>query len=485
MLTYIRANAQSFGVKMAFLVIILVFVFWGVGSFNDRNTVNVVAKINSDYILIQEFEQAYRNAEESAMRDTPGITREQLKSMFLGRQVLQELVMQTLVTQEAARAGITVTPLELRQAVGQIKAFQDANGRFDAEAYKRVLAAQRISPAKYEQDMRVSLLREKVYALITAPVWVNPAEAQNRYNFMREKRVVDYIFIPAKDFTAKFTPTDEEIQAYYDSHKDEFATLPKVDVEYVSIDPAAFTGEGNSAADRMHDVLDGLMEDNLLGRPLSESAARFDLKAEQTGLSTQEELTQKLALKPAAATALFAVGAGAPVDTALEAGEKYLTCRILKVEPASTQPIEAVRENIVTALTSEKALRAAMESAAAMPESRKKSARRAPPMDRGGQLADFDPDAELAAAVFAAAPGVWLPAAFAVNSAQEGAGALLCRVDAVTPPDPGEWEEIQGLMLSIVTRERTDGYFRFFAQNLFSRAKIEVINQDVVDRNNM
>ena len=33
MLDVIRANAQSWGVKIAFGIIILVFVFWGVGSF--------------------------------------------------------------------------------------------------------------------------------------------------------------------------------------------------------------------------------------------------------------------------------------------------------------------------------------------------------------------------------------------------------------------------------------------------------------------
>ena len=36
MLEYIRSNAQSFGVKLVFGVIILVFVFWGVGSFSDK-----------------------------------------------------------------------------------------------------------------------------------------------------------------------------------------------------------------------------------------------------------------------------------------------------------------------------------------------------------------------------------------------------------------------------------------------------------------
>lgn len=79
-----------------------------------------------------------------------------------------------------------MTPLELRQAVGRIKSFQDAQGRFDPEAYTRVLAAQRISPAQYEKDMSDQLLREKIFTLVTAPVWVDPDEAQNRYNFLRE-----------------------------------------------------------------------------------------------------------------------------------------------------------------------------------------------------------------------------------------------------------------------------------------------------------
>lgn len=36
MLDVIRANAQSWGVKVAFAIIIIVFVFWGVGSFTGR-----------------------------------------------------------------------------------------------------------------------------------------------------------------------------------------------------------------------------------------------------------------------------------------------------------------------------------------------------------------------------------------------------------------------------------------------------------------
>ena len=104
----------------------------------------MAATVNGEPITARDFEMAYRNAEESLLRNNPGLTREQLKAQQLGRQVLRDLVTQSLLRQEAARMGISVSPLELRLAVGQIKAFQNDKGDFDPAAYKRVLQAQRL-----------------------------------------------------------------------------------------------------------------------------------------------------------------------------------------------------------------------------------------------------------------------------------------------------------------------------------------------------
>ena len=90
MLDYIRSNAQSFGVKVAFAIIILVFMFWGVGSLTDGGSSNVVAKVNGEAITAQQFEQAYQRAAEYAMRNDPSLTREALVQQKLGRQVLNE-----------------------------------------------------------------------------------------------------------------------------------------------------------------------------------------------------------------------------------------------------------------------------------------------------------------------------------------------------------------------------------------------------------
>ena len=58
MLDLIRANAQSWGGKIAFGIIILVFVFWGVGGLTGGPS-TVILTVNGEPITIQEFQRKY------------------------------------------------------------------------------------------------------------------------------------------------------------------------------------------------------------------------------------------------------------------------------------------------------------------------------------------------------------------------------------------------------------------------------------------
>lgn len=115
----------------------------------------------------------------------------------------------------------------------------------------------------------------------------------------------------------------------------------------------------------------------------------------------------------------------------------WLACS--RRNPHPPAPLEAVKDKIFARLQGEKALAEAMRTAA---ERRKNLAdgpinptvktgmgiKTANPMDRSGSLADFGADPELAAALFHAKVGQWLPAAFAVNSPKDGQGAVLVHV---------------------------------------------------------
>ncbi|MDO5483361.1 MAG: SurA N-terminal domain-containing protein [Desulfovibrionaceae bacterium] len=642
MLDSIRSNAQSFGVKLAFGLIILVFVFWGVGSFTDTSSGSLVARVNGEPISARQFEQAYHNAEESLLRGNPGLTREMLNAQKseLGRQVLQSLVQQSLIRQEAARLGFAVTPLELRKAVEQIPAFQNAQGKFDAQAYVRVLEAQRMSPAQFEKEVSDQLLREKLFAVVSASAWVAPDEARIRHEFLRERRAVEYIFVPAAEFSNGITVSDADISKYYEENKTQFAVPARVDIEYIQVQPEtlvkaesiseadartwyaankarfavaeavkaahilvplaenaspedekkareainAIQGElkagkdfaavadahnGPNAAgpggalgwvergqtvapfeeaafalapgrlsepvrsqfglhlirvedrraastksfeevqsearaalaqeqgtERLQDVLDSLIADNIEGKPLADSAARYGLEAKQSGLHSRDELIQRLGLTQAGADSLMEAGDKMPVDTALECGDGYMIVRVSKAEPATTLSLDAARADIVKRLTAEQALKAALEKASTirkelkdgpLPEGSiaKWRIKSVPAVERGGALPDFAPDAPLGAAIFAARPETWLPVAYAVVNSAQGQGALLCRVASILPPNDAEWDMVGEMMLRAVTAERSEGLTRLFLQDLFSKAKVEVLNAGQVDRVNM
>ncbi len=238
MLDVIRSNAQSFWVKVAFGVIILVFVFWGVGSFTDTGYVNVIGTVNDEPITAQKFEESYREAEYGITQNQRGIVLTSEQKTQLGREVFQRLVMEMLIAQEAKRIGLGVSPYELRLYVDGMEIFQNDKGQFDPDTYVNVLKARRQSPAEFEADLARRILQDRVVNYVTAGSWTDVIEARNRFNFLRQRRVVDYVYIAADaEQAASAVPDDAAVQKYYDEHKTDYVIPQKADVCYIIVDP--------------------------------------------------------------------------------------------------------------------------------------------------------------------------------------------------------------------------------------------------------
>ena len=202
MLDYFRSNAQSFGVKCIFGLIILVFIGWGVGSFTDRSAGNVVATVNGEPITVNEFERAYQQAESEAVTRNPSLTREQLAASGLGENVLRDLVQQLLLQQTAVRLGLDATPLEMRQLAEGIPAFQNEQGRFDPARYEQVLNSRRMGMAEFERDLANQIRRDKILSILQDAAWTDPAAAKRHYDYLRQKRQVSCLFLPASGVKA-------------------------------------------------------------------------------------------------------------------------------------------------------------------------------------------------------------------------------------------------------------------------------------------
>jgi len=635
MLDLIRSNSQSFGVKLAFGIIILVFVFWGIGSITDTGSVNVVAMVNGQPITFQTFEMAYRRAEEQANQSNPGRRWTDADKSQLGHQVFQSLLSEELLVQEAQKNGFSVSPLELRRYVENIPAFRNEKGQFDPALYTSILRQQRQSPAEFEAALTRQLLQEKMAAFVAGGVWLDPSEPRSRYNFLKQQRVAEYIYVPASAAGNVPAPSEDECRKYYDAHKQLFAVPQKVSAQYITVDPAhlvdpksisdeeakkwydghqsdfnepgkclvshilvplaedasdgdvkkaqdqvaaiqkelasgrsfaevadahnvpqaagkggsvgwiepgmtvpefekaAFGAEkgkvigpvrtkfglhliyvedkkdarvkpfdevkGEICADiarstgktKVNDVLDSLIEENILGKPLDAAAQKYGLKAETTGLLSKPELQQKLAVTPEGAEAIFKTGSGHSVDVPLEAGETYVIVRVEKSEPATFKAFADVKGDIEGMIRAEagrdagkKVLEAALPDLekGTVPASLKVT--KSDPVDRGGNILPFNAQPDLSEALFSAPLGKWIPTVFSVSTDRDS-GVLVCRAAKIIDPSDKDWSQFEGFMSNLTQRERAQSLYEAFLQEIADKSKINVMNQDAIDRKNM
>ncbi len=172
MLKSMRRHAKYF--YALFVVIIISFIFWGVGGMGNGKDKQIVASVGGTKISLNQYWRVYQRAEDSA-RDTYGAKFDDKMKQALEKQVLGEMVVNEILSHAAHSAGVTVTNDELRAAIASEPAFRQG-GAFSRNAYLNVLRMNRITPEEYESSLRQELLTGKMRRLIEDPVVLSPAE---------------------------------------------------------------------------------------------------------------------------------------------------------------------------------------------------------------------------------------------------------------------------------------------------------------------
>jgi hypothetical protein len=171
MLKAMRKHAKYFYVL--FVLIILTFIFWGVGRVDNSQKLPVAQIGETEKITLEEYWRAY----ERLLDVYKEIYEEKLDpdKMNLKQQVLDALIEERVLELAAEEAGITVTDGELQDAIASNPAFM-RNGVFNKQIYLRSLQLNRLTPGQYEAARRRELMVEKMKRLVTASVDLSPAE---------------------------------------------------------------------------------------------------------------------------------------------------------------------------------------------------------------------------------------------------------------------------------------------------------------------
>jgi len=189
----------------------------------------------------------------------------QINLAMLGgdRRFLDALIRERIVAQEAARLGLAPSDVEVADAIR--KEFTDpSTGKFVGnERYKQAVTSQFGSVQRYEQEVRNQVAGEKLRAFITAGGRVSDEEAQ--LDYQRKNTTFDLVYVPvvADQLAKKINPSDEELQKYFDEHKNDFRiNLPQKKIRYLYIDQVKAGAKLQVSDEELRKEFDGLAPEN-------------------------------------------------------------------------------------------------------------------------------------------------------------------------------------------------------------------------------
>lgn len=237
MLEFIRNRAQSWIAWVIVALIIVPFALWGIGEYFTGDSETGVAVVNGEKISKDTFQRAFAQQREQ-MREMLGKRYDPAThDEMIRKDVINNLVNQEVLYQTSQEQGMRINDATLGQIIHSFEEFQQ-DGKFDKELYNRALAAQGMSPAYFEYQMRRSMLSQQYYAGLANSAVIPDHEIENLLGLMKQKRNVAFIAIPRSKYLAGVTVTADEIQKYYQDHLEDFMTPEKVSLEYLELSAA-------------------------------------------------------------------------------------------------------------------------------------------------------------------------------------------------------------------------------------------------------
>jgi len=198
MLKVMRRHAKYFYVL--FFIVILSFIFWGVGTVDKTSNADIVAEVGKHKISAYDYNRIYENMNKF-YRDLykEKFDEEMQKKLNIKEKAIDTLVSQTLLLIAAQENGIKVSDSELREAITNEPAFMK-DGAFNNETYQNVLRFSRLTPGTYESNKREELMTKKMAKLIeTAAMAPDPGLDSLSSDDQTKKMIGDAMMSDAKD----------------------------------------------------------------------------------------------------------------------------------------------------------------------------------------------------------------------------------------------------------------------------------------------
>ncbi len=259
MMERLREGVNSIAVKIILGLIILSFVFAGVGSYIVGGGANVAAKVGNVEIARGEFEQAYQN-ERNRMQSQLGdyfasLLADPAYAESFRKSVLDRMINDVLLEQHAESLGLRISDAQIRQMILDMPQFQN-NGAFDQEIYQASLRRAGFSADSFAEYLRRDLVKNQLMMALQGSEFTLPSEVELQSKLLTQTRDIRTLTLPLSAFAENADITAEEIQQYYDENPAQFTRPEQVKVAYIELSAEALKGAVDISDDEIQQYYD-------------------------------------------------------------------------------------------------------------------------------------------------------------------------------------------------------------------------------------
>ena len=210
MLTSIRKKTTSFLAKVLIGIIILPFVFWGMGDVFRTGNQNVVVTIDSEKVTAQSFVEYLNRLNLNEKQ------RKNLAKTDLLDRILSDYIGKKIIALEISEQGINLNNQSLKEIIINDETFKKDN-KFSRTEYEKFLLESGLSAAMFEQNIAEQEKKRQLLTFLSEGI--NLPEYLIKKEYASENQIKDIQYLQLDDLYKRYSVPEKEIKNTYESSK--------------------------------------------------------------------------------------------------------------------------------------------------------------------------------------------------------------------------------------------------------------------------
>ncbi len=265
MSTSIGKISKSFFLKLLVGIIILPFVFWGMGDVFRGGNQNVVASIESEKISTQEIQRHINrlNLDKTQIQN--------LKNSDLFEKILADYIGRKVMSLEIESLGIKINDSSLRRIIKNDKLFSK-DKKFSRTEYEKFLLKSGTTAPEFEKNIVRQESRRQMLSSLSGGITIPEQLVINSFNKENQNKIIKYLDINNLESNKV---SQSEINEFFEKNKSVFIEQNK-SIQYAEIIPQIVST--NDYDESFFKELDTIENKILDGQSFEESIAEYGLK---------------------------------------------------------------------------------------------------------------------------------------------------------------------------------------------------------------